>query len=122
MMPLLSPLNIASFALQVVVIVGAGALLLRVFRVDAPRAVLAYWRILLLACLTLPFVQPWTIVEVPITTATVATVGNVSAPSEALVTTHPPAAARQQGERLLAVLALGIGARLIWLAIGAYGL
>jgi TonB family protein len=122
MMPLLSPLNIASFAVQVVAIVGAGALLLRVFRVDAPRAVLAYWRILLLACLTLPFVQPWTIVELPITTATVATVGNVSAPSEALVTTHPPAAARQPGERLLPVLALGIGARLIWLTIGVYGL
>jgi TonB family protein len=122
MMPLLSPLNVASFALQVVVIVGAGALLLRVFRVDAPRAVLAYWRILLLACLTLPFVQPLTIVEIPVTTATVETVGNVSAPSEALVTTHPPAAAPQPGERLLFVLALGIGARLIWLAVGGYGL
>jgi TonB family protein len=122
MMSLLSPLNIASFALQVGVIVGAGALLLRVFRVDAPRAVLAYWRILLLACLALPFVQPWTIVEVPVATATVETGGNVSAPSEALVSTHPPAAARQPGERLLFVLALGIGARLIWLAIGAYGL
>ena len=36
MMPPLSPVNIASFALQVLVIVGAGALLLRVFRVDAP--------------------------------------------------------------------------------------
>jgi len=67
MMPLLSPVNIASFALQVLVIVSAGALLLRVFRVDAPRAVLAYWRLLLLACLTLPFLQPWTIVDVPVT-------------------------------------------------------
>jgi len=121
-MPPLSPLNIASFALQVLVIVGAGALLLRVFRVDAPRAVLAYWRILLLACLTLPFIQPWTIVEVAVTSATVETVGHVSAPSEALVTPDPPAAARNPGERLLFVLALGIAARLIWLAIGACGL
>ena len=122
MMPLLSPLNIASFALQVLVIVSAGTLLLRVFRVDAPRAVLAYWRLLLLACLTLPFLQPWTIVDVPVTSATVETAGSVPVPSEALVTTPPPAAARQPGERLLLVLALGIGARLIWLAIGAYGL
>jgi TonB family protein len=122
MMLLLSPLNIASFALQVVVIVGAGALLLRVFRVDTPRAVLAYWRILLLGCLTLPFVQPWTIVEVPVTTATVETAGNVPTPSEALVTAHPPAATRQPAETLLFVLALGIVVRLIWLAIGAYGL
>jgi D-alanyl-D-alanine endopeptidase (penicillin-binding protein 7) len=122
MMPPLSPINIAAFALQVLVIVGAGALLLRAFRVDAPRAVLAYWRILLLACLTLPFIQPWTIVEVPVTSATVETVGNVSAPSEAPVTTDPPAAARQPGEWLVFVLALGIAARLIWLAIGACGL
>ena len=103
-------------------IVGAGALLLRVFRVDAPRAVLAYWRILLLACLTLPFIQTWTIVEVPVSSATVETVGHVSAPSEALVTPDPPPAARKPGERLLFVLAVGIAARLIWLAIGAYGL
>ncbi|HEU4926596.1 MAG TPA: hypothetical protein VFT24_06090 [Vicinamibacterales bacterium] len=122
MMPALSPLNIASFALQVLVIVSAGALLLRVFRVDAPRAVLAYWRLLLLACLTLPFIQPWTIVEVPVTSATAETAGSVPVPSEALVITPPKAAARPPGERLLLVLALGIGARLIWLAIGTYGL
>ena len=121
MTPAISPLNIAAFALQVMVIVGAGALLLRAFRIDAPRAVLAYWRTVLLACLTLPFVQPWTIVEVPITTAALETVGTVPSLAEALVNTQPRAAAWQPGDRLLFVLALGIAARLIWLAIGAYG-
>jgi len=122
MTPALAPLNVAAFALQVMVIVGVGALLLRAFRIDAPRAVLAYWRTLLMACLMLPFVQPWTIVEVPVTTAAVETVGTVPSLAEALVNTQPPAAAWQPGERLLFALALGSAARLIWLAIGAYGL
>jgi D-alanyl-D-alanine endopeptidase (penicillin-binding protein 7) len=123
MTPPLSPVNVAAFALQVLVIVGAGALLLRAFRIDAPRAVLAYWRILLLACLTLPFVQPWTIVEVPVVTATAPdAVSSRPSLSEGLVTARPPAAAWRPAQGLLFVLALGIGARLIWLAIGAYGL
>jgi TonB family protein len=122
MTPAISLLNIGAFALQVMVIVGAGALLLRAFRIDAPRAVLAYWRTLLVACLTLPFVQPWTIVEVPVMTAAAEVLGAVPSPSEPLVTTQPHAAAWQPGERLLFVLALGIAARLIWLAVGAYGL
>ena len=39
--------NIASFALQITVLVAAGAALARVFRLDEPRAMLAYWRTLL---------------------------------------------------------------------------
>ena len=46
--------NIAAFALQVTVLVAAGAALARAFRIDEPRAMLAYWRTLLLACLILP--------------------------------------------------------------------
>src|SRR4029453_17366436 len=115
MTPPLSPLNVAAFAVQVLVIVGAGALLLRAFRIDAPRAVLAYWRTLLMACLTLPFVQPWTIVEGPVTTAAVETVSTVPPLSEALVHTQPRTAAWHPGESLLLALALGIAARLIWL-------
>jgi TonB family protein len=122
MTPPLSPVNIAAFVLQVTVMVSAGALLLRAFRIDAPRAVLAYWRILLLACLTLPFVQPWTIVEVPVTTAVIET--TTSAPSEAAVPvpTQSSPADWHFGERLLIVLMAGIAARVLWLAVGGYGL
>ena len=73
MTPALSAVNVAAFVLQVTVIVSAGALLLRLFRIDAPGAVLAFWRVVLLACLTLPFLQPRTIVDVPVTTAAVET-------------------------------------------------
>jgi beta-lactamase regulating signal transducer with metallopeptidase domain len=122
MTPPLSPVNVAAFAVQVLVLVAAGALLLHAFRIDAPRAVLAYWRVLLLACLTLPFIQPWTIVEVPVTTAALETTPTVRSLSETLVPTEPRGAAWQPGETLLLVLALGIAARLIWLAIGIAGL
>ena len=84
MTPPLSPVNIAAFVLQITVLVGAGALLLRAFRIDAPRAVLAYWRTLLLACLALPFLQPWTTVDVPATTAAIEAIS--SAPSVAATT------------------------------------
>ena len=47
MTPPLPPGNIAAVILQITVIVSAGALLLRVFRIDMPGAVLAYWRTLL---------------------------------------------------------------------------
>ena len=58
--------------MQVTVIVAAGALLLRAFRIDAPGAILAYWRTLLLACLMLPLCQPWNKVALPATTTAVA--------------------------------------------------
>ena len=51
--------NVASFGVQVTLLVAAGAALARVFRVDEPKALLAYWRTLLLACLVLPVCQPW---------------------------------------------------------------
>ena len=46
--------NVASYWVQVTLLVAAGAALARVFRVDEPKALLAYWRTLLLACLVLP--------------------------------------------------------------------
>jgi len=118
----ISPVNIASFGMQVTVIVAAGALLLRAFRIDAPGAILAYWRTLLLACLMLPLCQPWNKVMLPATTSAVAAVTSTLPTSR--VTAATPALPRewQGGELLLLVLAAGIAARVLWLAIGAYGL
>ena len=51
--------NLAVYSLQIAVLVGAGALLLLVFRLENPRVRLAYWQTLLAACLLLPLLQPW---------------------------------------------------------------
>ena len=65
--------NILSFGMQVSVIVAAAALLARALRLDDPRASLAYWRMLLLACLLLPVLQPWNVVLSPALTASTMT-------------------------------------------------
>jgi hypothetical protein len=59
--------DLASYALQAALLVGSGALLARLFRLRACRAVLAYWQVLLAACLLLPVCQPW---KMPVYTAT----------------------------------------------------
>jgi hypothetical protein len=51
--------NLAAFGLQAGVLVLAAAALARAFRIQTPRAALAYWRTLLLVCVLLPFCQPW---------------------------------------------------------------
>ena len=51
--------DLAAYALQAALLVGAGALLARLFRLRACTAILAYWQVLLAACLLLPICQPW---------------------------------------------------------------
>jgi TonB family protein len=119
--------NIGAFALQVAVLVAAAAALARVFRIDEPRAMLAYWRILLFACLVLPFCQPWTMVIPPSLTPApvVMTTGSAPVPAESIA----PAAARSVAwpigglaVMVVMVVAAGIAARLLWLTIGAFAL
>ena len=72
--------NLAACGLQAVILVFAGSLLARLFRIEQPRAALAYWRVLLVACLALPFSQPWRAVAAPHVSlgATAARVTNVA--------------------------------------------
>jgi len=115
--------NIASFGLQVTVLVAAGAALARAFRIDEPRAMLAYWRTLLLACLVLPLCQPWnTVIPPALAATTIVTPGMAVAPAGALVPAPPRSVAWPIGDLVLIVLAAGIAARALWLTIGAYGL
>jgi TonB family protein len=120
----LALVNIGAFAMQVTVLVVAGALLARLFRLDAPRVLLAYWRGLLLACLLLPLCQPWISVSAPVlTSTTIATRTDEAGPSAVLTAVgNRPFPARSNGELALFALASGVVVRLLWLAIGAYGL
>jgi TonB family protein len=116
--------NILSFGVQVSVIVAAAAVLARALRLDNPRALLAYWRTLLLACLLLPVLQPWnTVVPPPLTTASAEIIedGSESAAVPLPVTPAPPVR-RDVRNFVLMALAAGVAARALWLLIGAYGL
>ena len=51
--------NLVLYSLQIGLLVGVAALVPAVLRLRVPRARLAYWHILLAACLLLPLVRPW---------------------------------------------------------------
>jgi len=114
--------NLAAFGLQSGVLVIGGYLLAKAFRLDEPRAALAYWRLLLVACLLLPFCQPWHTVTTPDLVASVTT----SSPADASATTVTRADAAvipawPSIEPVIAiVLWVGIVIRAAWLAIGAW--
>ena len=114
--------NLGAFAMQSGLLVGGGYLLAKVLRIEAPRAALAYWRLLLVACLLLPFCQPWQTVTTETTsiTAMVRPVpGGVGVNS--LPANVGTASAWPSVERLIAItLWIGIVVRAAWLAIGAW--
>jgi TonB family protein len=118
--------NIASYALQITVLVAAGAALARAFRLDQPRAMLAYWRTLLVACLVLPLCQPWNIVIPAVLSGTPAAVvsstGAAPVPSGPSMPLRPLPILWPLVDVALFLLAAGAGARALWLTMGAWGL
>jgi TonB family protein len=115
--------NLTAFALQTTVLVALGAALARMLRIDAPKALLAYWRTLLCAVLLLPFCQPWLPGPSPaVVTATVtAAVGTATATD---VATAPLAqsSAWRAADASLALLLAGLTVRVLWLIAGAFEL
>jgi beta-lactamase regulating signal transducer with metallopeptidase domain len=51
--------NLLFWSAQVVLLVLATGLLLRILQIRQPRVLLVFWRVLLFICWALPFVQPW---------------------------------------------------------------
>jgi len=114
--------NLGALAMQSGLLVLAGALFARVCRIREPRAALLYWRVLLAACLLLPFCQPWQVVTPPAesismepaTDVTTVIVNEVSHPVSATRLLIPFEAI------MLTVLAAGVVLRAGWLAVGAW--
>jgi TonB family protein len=113
--------NLVACGLQAGTLAAAGALLARLFRLEQPRAALVYWRVLLVACLLLPFSQPWHAVSsepvARVATATRLTNTGISVPSEGGLTSSPWSSL----EGLAAFLLYGgILLRAVWLMVGAW--
>jgi len=105
--------DLVLYSLQVGLLVGLAAFLPGALRLRLPGVRLAYWQLLLVACLALPLVRPW---KQPVVAFTFQN-GVVAAP--ALGGVLAPAAPRfTQTDIALAILAVGILVRLGWLAIG----
>ena len=103
--------NLVAYSLQVGLLIAVAAAVPRLLRLQPPRARLLFWRMALAACLLLPVVQPWQQPAIEV-------VGPlVDAPVPA--TPLPPAPRRLPlVESALALIALGIGLRSGWLALG----
>jgi TonB family protein len=119
MMPALSSDNLLSWAVQVLTIASAGALLPLVFRIRHPRSHLVYCHLVLIACLTLPILQPWhqPIIEVPAPSA-ISTSPLAASP---VASQADQAAASLPWDRILVGIFLaGVAVRLAWLAAGFF--
>jgi TonB family protein len=116
--------NLASFSVQIAVVVAAGGALARAFRIDDPNALLASWRTILLACLALPLLQPWTEIVPPALGDAVAVVdeGRAVAGGDVVVGAAAPSTPWLTADVVLMVLAAGLAARALWLTIGAFAL
>jgi TonB family protein len=117
--------NLLGWSLQITALIATAALATRVIRVDSAAVRHAWWRIVLVACLTLPVVQPW---RVPMSTATIA-VGNGAGFRDLDLSRMGDGYRASLLRRLIAeapswstfvpiVLGAGLTARLTWLAIG----
>jgi len=109
--------DVALYSLQIGLLVGVAAFVPALLRLRLPAARLAYWHLLLAACLLLPAVRPWRQAVIDIGgSAPLTAVAAPAAPSQ------PAPAPLPQSEILLALLAAGAAARLVWLAIGLWRL
>jgi TonB family protein len=109
--------NLVAYSLQIGMLVGLAAFVPTLLRLHLPGAKLAYWHILLAACLLVPLAAPKTQdvalgnVEIRTTVATV----RPAAPSRGFTMPAPSSIA-------ILVLAGGMLARLGWIAVGFHRL
>jgi len=108
--------NLIAYSLQIGLLVGVAAAAPALLRLASPRARLAYWHILLGACLMLPLLRPWrpqAIADAVSMTSTIVATAPASAPAKRTI---PPS------QIALGVIALGALCRLVWLGIGFHRL
>lgn len=107
MIPQLFLTNLTPWWIQSLLLATVGALLPLVFRIRHPRSQLAYYHAVLLVCFALPLIQPWQ-QSIAIVTGLPSTSNNPSFVSWETIA--------------LALIIVGISAKLGWLAVGLHQL
>jgi TonB family protein len=105
--------NVVNYCLEIGLLIGLAAFIPTVLRLTAPRVRLAFWHILLVACLILPLFGPK---RREVITATVQAPAAISFP---FTPVHAPARRSIPWTQVaLGLLAAGAAARLLWLCAG----
>ena len=106
--------NLAAYAVQIAIVIAAGALAPALFRLRAPKPLLAFWHLVLLSCVALPVLQPWKSQPV-VALQNLHLRGNTTPmqldPSTASSSWSLP-------DFLLSILAAGVLLRFLWLCAG----
>jgi TonB family protein len=112
--------DLACYGLQVVVLVGAGALLAHLFRFRASALTLVYWQGLLALCLILPVCQRWrpTSAGTPEMKPSLAATVHAAFPASSVPAGVPPSKPWPIERVALMILMGGIVTRGLWLAAG----
>jgi TonB family protein len=115
--------NLMFYSVQVAALIGAGTVLIRIFRLKSPAVLLAFWQILLAACLLLPALQPWKPLRLAAPAPLPAAAADIPLPAfpESGSILGNPATARVVFpiyQAIAWILVCGVGLRLLWLALG----
>jgi TonB family protein len=115
--------NILAYALQIGLLVALGAVAPTVLRLRTPRARLLYWQALLVACVGLPWVQPWRQEVVSLSNANVLTTASRATANPSVLTPAAAAFTPAHGPIPFATIVLwlllaGFVTRLLSLGIG----
>ena len=104
--------NLLAYTLQIGLLVAIAALVPALVRLRVPGLRLAYWQVLLAACLVLPAVRPWRQEVLTLTTP-------IETPALASVPLQPPGPAPIPYTKIaFALLVCGLLVRLLWLVAG----
>jgi TonB family protein len=108
--------NLVAYSMQIGLLVGLAAFIPTALRLRLPASRLAYWHILLAACLLLPAVRPWKQAALTLSAHVPTVITAPVAPRPEPASTLPPA------EIALILLGVGMAARLAWLVTGFWRL
>jgi TonB family protein len=111
--------NLLAHGLQVALIVAGSGLLAWLLRLHAGKSRLGYFQLVLVICVALPFVQPWR--PLALDQGVNVTPGRLLS-AERLPDAAPRMRALPPAETILVIMALGIVARSLWLALGFWTL
>src|SRR5947209_8352982 len=118
--------NLIAYALQILILIAAGAIAIAAFRIRRPGARLIVLRLMLLSILALPFIQPWQAPSVDSRRASTAPAAVNHAPtSNVQVATGLPTRVRSFGfnaNTYLTLLGVCMLLRVAWLALGIFSL